>query len=283
MSFALKVRWLFDTKALVVSPPNKPFIYTSGLIGPYYVNTHYLCGGEETAADFLSFIDREAETEGFIDAMFARLETIYSNHEIFKLLTDAVTECIKEQFNTSDISHVSGGQRRDWFFAPLAAKQLGIPFLAIYNDKRILDQDGKAVNSLDGARVMNVADLLTVGSSYEKKWIPAVCSRGGTLAYSFNVVDRLQGGSKILENAGVEKTSSLFSIDKAFLAAALEEGCINEQQHKLVSDYLSNPFDSMRAFLQRSPEFMTEVFESGTEKEKSRAKLLLSDNLYNLD
>ena len=32
---------LFDTRAIRVCSPEEPFWYTSGLFGPYYVNTHF--------------------------------------------------------------------------------------------------------------------------------------------------------------------------------------------------------------------------------------------------
>jgi len=38
MSLA-NVSWLFETNALKIAPAEKPFWYTSGLIGPYYINT----------------------------------------------------------------------------------------------------------------------------------------------------------------------------------------------------------------------------------------------------
>ena len=53
------VSYLFETNALRICPDNKPFWYTSGKIGPYYINTHFLYGSEQNAVDLLSFIDSE--------------------------------------------------------------------------------------------------------------------------------------------------------------------------------------------------------------------------------
>ena len=41
------IKWLFETNAFRVCPENEPFWYTSGTIGPYYINTHFLYGSEE--------------------------------------------------------------------------------------------------------------------------------------------------------------------------------------------------------------------------------------------
>ncbi len=37
------IEGLFETDAIKVCPAGKPFWYTSGKIGPYYVNTHFRC------------------------------------------------------------------------------------------------------------------------------------------------------------------------------------------------------------------------------------------------
>ncbi|GAE87725.1 hypothetical protein JCM21531_1120 [Acetivibrio straminisolvens JCM 21531] len=55
------LKWLFETNAIRVCPQDKPFWYTSGTIGPYYINTHFLYGSEEKANKLLAFIDREKE------------------------------------------------------------------------------------------------------------------------------------------------------------------------------------------------------------------------------
>ena len=51
------VQWLFDTQALRISPPDSPFWYTSGKIGPFYINTHFLFDGEQSAGMLLEKID----------------------------------------------------------------------------------------------------------------------------------------------------------------------------------------------------------------------------------
>ena len=57
------VSYLFETNALRICPDNKPFWYTSGKIGPYYINTHFLYGSEQDAVDLLKFIDSEKENK----------------------------------------------------------------------------------------------------------------------------------------------------------------------------------------------------------------------------
>ena len=51
--------YLFKTNAFRVCEENKPFWYTSGKIGPYFVNGHFLYGNEKDANDLLNFINSE--------------------------------------------------------------------------------------------------------------------------------------------------------------------------------------------------------------------------------
>ena len=49
--------YLFKTNAIRFCEENKPFWYTSGKIGPYFINTHFVYGSEKEATSLLSFID----------------------------------------------------------------------------------------------------------------------------------------------------------------------------------------------------------------------------------
>ncbi len=48
---------LFKTNAIRVAPQDTPFWYTSGTLGPFYINTHFLIKDEQTASDFLKRIE----------------------------------------------------------------------------------------------------------------------------------------------------------------------------------------------------------------------------------
>ena len=51
------ISYLFETNAIRFCEENKPFWYTSGKIGPYFINTHFVYGNENDAVELLSFID----------------------------------------------------------------------------------------------------------------------------------------------------------------------------------------------------------------------------------
>lgn len=43
------ISWLFETDAVRVCPEGHPFWYTSGKLGPFYINTQFLYGSEAAA------------------------------------------------------------------------------------------------------------------------------------------------------------------------------------------------------------------------------------------
>ena len=51
------VSLLFKTHAFKVAPENKPFWYTSGKLGPYFINVDYLYGSQEDSQNLLKSID----------------------------------------------------------------------------------------------------------------------------------------------------------------------------------------------------------------------------------
>ena len=48
---------LFKTNAVRVAPEETPFWYTSGTLGPFYINTHFIIRDEATANDILKKIE----------------------------------------------------------------------------------------------------------------------------------------------------------------------------------------------------------------------------------
>ena len=55
------VSYLFQTHAFKICPDEQPFWYTSGKIGPYFINAQFLYGSEKDANEFLEFINQELE------------------------------------------------------------------------------------------------------------------------------------------------------------------------------------------------------------------------------
>ena len=172
------LNWIFETYAIRISSHQKPFWYTSGTIGPYYINTHFLYGSEKKAIDLLSFIDNEKENK--LACPKKLLDETYNNYEkdyIYKGVIDEMCSFIKNNIDVDDVDYISGGERRDWFFSLPVSKILKKPHVTIYKDlDTVITDEGNTeyLKNLNGGKVLHIADLITEASSYERAWIPAI-------------------------------------------------------------------------------------------------------------
>ncbi|MCL2354467.1 MAG: orotate phosphoribosyltransferase [Oscillospiraceae bacterium] len=279
------VNLLFKTNALRVSPEDNPFWYTSGKLGPYFVNTHFLYGGEEKANDLLSIID--AEKDNIFDCpkiVFDEAMKTYNSDEDFKKLIGIMMDYINTNIDLSEITYISGGERRDWFFSIPIANLLGISHITIYKDLKTVVSDSeftetKEVTDLDNAKVLHIADLITVASSYERAWVPAIKALNANMVSSVVVVDRLQGGEGILANLGVA-SHSLVNIDKDLFNKAEQQELITSKQKNMILDYIDEPDVAMKTFIQNHPDFLPSQLNSPNPKSAEKARLCIESKFY---
>ena len=279
--------YLFETKAVKFCEENKPFWYTSGKIGPYFINTHFVYGSEKDATELLSFIDEcLADKKTLPEKVFKKVLKQYEENEIYHNVIDAMKNYIEKNIDVSEIDYISGGERRDWFFSNILAYLLDKPHISIYKDLSSVISDSKfenseTVNNIDNKKVLHVADLVTVASSYIRAWIPAIKNIGGQMCWSCVVVDRMQGGKEKIEAQGV-KALSLVNVDNTLFETAYKNGIINENQLTMLKKFFENPDETMKQFLINHPEFLENSLKAD-EKTAKRAKLLVDGNLYGLN
>lgn len=280
------VSYLFETNALKICPDNKPFWYTSGKIGPYYINTHFLYGSEQDAVELLEFVDYEKQDkENLPKKVFEKTFEHYEQNEIYKNVINEMISFIKQNINVDEIDYISGGERRDWFFSNIVANKLEKPHITIYKDLSMVINDSKfeytiEKSNLKNAKVLHIADLITEASSYLRAWIPAIQSLGAQIVWSTVVVDRMQGGKEKLENENI-KSLSMINIDETLFEKALNMNIINQNQFEMLNNFYENPDETMKNFLIAHPEFLENALKSD-EKTSARAKLCIDNNLYNL-
>lgn len=280
------ISYLFKTNAFKVCEENKPFWYTSGKIGPYFVNTHFLYGSEESAVEFLKFIDVEKDDKlGIPKKILDKCLAQYNENTIYKEVIDEMVNFIKEHLNVDEIDYVSGGERRDWFFANIVSYLLGKPFITVFKDLSctISNKDFSETTdakSLDGKKVLHVADLVTAASSYVRAWIPAVQALGAEIVWSVVVVDRMQCGNERLKDLGID-AYSLVQIAPSMFNKALDLGIITDEQAKMLNKFHEDPDGTMKEFLIEHPEFLEESLHAD-EKTVVRARLCVEGNLYGL-
>ena len=272
------VSWLFETDAVRVCPEGQPFWYTSGKLGPFYINTQFLYGSEAAANSLLKTIEEACAGDkmAFYDKVWADISAQLDSCPIFAQLIDLLTEAAAKL----NADFISGGERRDFFFSMPVAKKLGLGHLSIFKDLSSVYTDANGVSmpsdqaNLAGKKSVHIADLITVASSYIRAWIPAVEALGAKIAYSLAVVDRDQGGTEILEKAGCPLTT-LITIKPELFEQAKALGRVTDAQAELVNSFIADPDKFMHDFLVAHPDFLANEIAKGG-KSAQRAELCIA-------
>ena len=279
--------YLFETKAVKFCEENKPFFCTSGMISPYFVNTHFLYGNEKEATEFLAYIDTLLEDRiNLPKKVFEKVLSQYESNNIFKYTIDAMVKAITDNVNVDEIDYISGGERRDWYFSNMIAYLLKKPHLTLFKDLEAFEStcdfsSTKKVTDIQGKTVLNASDLVTVASNYVRSWIPAVKNLNGKLLWTCYVVDRKEGGTEVLQKENI-KTISLVCVDNSLFEKAFDLGIINQGQLDMLKAFYKDHYTTMRNFLVNYPEFIEEALKSTNERTLKRVKILTENNLYNL-
>jgi orotate phosphoribosyltransferase len=285
---------LIDTQALQVAPGDEVFWYTSGTVGPYYINTHYLYGGQQPAQELLEFIDETKDDPHKLpQALYNRVTKMYDADPSYRVVIDALAGQIAEQIDGGDgasakFDWVSGGERRDWFFSVAVAARLDRPHLYLFKDLRLALWDrarskegAEPIEDLKGSSTLHVADLVTEASSYSRMWVPALRQRNGDMARALNVVDRAQGGIEVIEALGVS-ASALLRVDEGLFKILFDGGLIDSEQHQRLVAYFRDPHGAMRQFLIDHPEFVEGALRGSDPRAAERARLLVEGDLYDM-
>lgn len=273
---------LFETQAMRVADPQKPFWYTSGKLGPYFINTHFLYGNETAACKLLDEITALVENpRNLIKTISEEVWNFYQTNTSYREVMDEFVSMLKmnKSFDLCDI--VTGGERRDWFFSIIVARLTGKKHYFIFKDLSIYDESGNKTESLSGLKVAHIADLITEASSYDRAWIPAAEAAGAKMVFTASIVDRNQGGRKLLQSKNVEMFAPV-SIDQEFFNCAKNEGILSEAQYKMVCDFTEDPDAYGIAFLKAHPDYIQESINSADKSTKSKAQRCLDTNPYHL-
>ena len=276
---------LFATNAIRVAPENQPFWYTSGRLGPFFINTHFLLENEAAAGEVLKRIEKAIADSKLTapEEIFDMMLAYYSKGGTFKMVSDKLAE----EASKLNFDYISGGERRDYFFSMMPAYLLKKPHLTIYKDMTSVyseNIEGPAVDvndiDLKGKKALHIADLITEASSYERAWIPVIRGLGSDITDTVAVVDRHQNGREVLKGLGVE-LHALTGINEELFDEAKANGVINDAQKDMIMHFLENPADYMTAFLKANPGFIdAEIAKGG--KNKERAELAIEKGFTNV-
>ncbi len=271
---------LLETMAIKIADSNHPYWYTSGTIGPFFINTHYLYGSKDDAEELLNYIDSEKQTTNFFVNLENRVCSFYDKNKVFKTIVDEFYDGLKKtpEFIGADI--VSGGERRDWFFSPIIAKLSGKKHLYILKDNSLYSNEiNDAHKSIGGAKIAHIADLITQASSYQRAWIPSIVQAGAKIVFSAALVDRCQGGVVFLESNNI-KTYCSVKIDKILFDKLLDSELISKPQYEMILSFLKDPDGYGKSFLNTNPDFIKQSYNEISNQKK--VKIFFESNPYKL-
>ena len=144
---------------------NTFFPYTSGQIGPYFIQSVDMC----------------------------------KSGKAYKQAIKDMSKVIRRCIGLDSFDVISGGESRDWDFSNPVAINLRLPHAKLYKNKTPEGAD------MNGRRVVHVADLNNEGSSPRDLWIPVIRGNGGTINDIVFYVDRLEGGVEEVEKLGLNR------------------------------------------------------------------------------
>ncbi len=168
------------------------FPYTSGKIGPYYVNSEVVM---KNGSDYNQAI-----------------------MDMYNLVFHMIAERV---YGSSDVV-ISGGERRDWIFSLPTANRLEKSHLMIYKDGKIIGPEIKNRN------VIHIADINNEGSSPRDKWIPTIRNNGGKIKDIFFYVDRMEDGRQVTKELGLDSLSLVY-LNADSWSYLREKNIINEE------------------------------------------------------
>lgn len=242
-----------DGFAVRESKESDVFWYTSSTPGPFYMNTENIAGEQAapaTLAAITGLLRTDSSQEGKVSGIFQLINDLLYTDPLYNEAIEVLAEYYQAH-RISDPTAISGGERRDWFFSIPIAQKLGLPHLALFKSGEmfISDGEGKALHlSLEQCRVLHVADIINLASSYIDRWIPILAGYGVQLAETLSVAVRSEEGVNALAARGVHVTSPLI-VNRALFQEAYRLGLISAFACQEVELYYDSPKEWTRSYL----------------------------------
>lgn len=258
------------------------FWYTSGIPGPFYANTENIAG--ENEADIVlgkvnNILTTNQPKELRSKAIHETFSHVVENDKSYEASIDALLDYFLSHSSFMP-SIISGGERRDWFFSIPIAKKLKLPHIFLYKsgDYHTTDHEGNSIELvLQDQKVLHVADIINLASSYLKRWIPMLSNIGADFSHTLVVAVRSQEGIDNLIKNNVSVISPLV-VDRSLFIEAFNLGLINEFAINEISLFYESPKDWTRKFLS---EHNTQNTEQDTVK-RDRIEFFKNTDPYQL-
>lgn len=215
------------------------FPYTSGKIGPYFVQSGAIMANGN---DFAQACD-----------------------DMARMIVD-LNEGLTEQHR---MTVITGGETRDWIFSQAVAKQLRMPHTMIYKAEKMVGAD------LKGRYVAHVADLNNEGSSFKDYWKPKIQAAGGYLENAFFFIDRMEEGVNVLKSLNVGRLA-LVELDAAAWDYLQRNNVVSADEYRNLQKRTENPEVWAAEMLRSRAGLQTLVALLGNGDNREKAKKILN-------
>jgi hypothetical protein len=192
------------------SQNDQPFWYTSGLPGPYYLNTEFIIGENESDSILSKITESLNSTPNYKEAIKTirtLILTQYRNDKEYQKIISCLIDYYKYNHKLFP-EIISGGERRDWFFSIPFAAELDLPHIYLFKSKDLVftDNIGNFIDNqtLTNKEVLHISDIINKASSYTRTWIPTLKKSNISLKETLSVGVRDQEG---IDNLNIENVS----------------------------------------------------------------------------
>lgn len=264
-----------------------PFWYTSNHPGPYFINTQNIIGYPKVD-EILHNINIILESNYSLEIKSTKIWDLISHQlnedlDYLKLVNNLVD--FVEKNNVFHFDLMSGGERRDWFFSiPLAIK-LKMNYVFLFKDGSTIqfDSSGHLVeeNSM-GKKVLHVADIINLASSYEKRWIPTLCKNNISINNTLTIAVRNKEGIKTLSKHNISVISPLY-IDIELFKKSFELGLISEFAFEDIKFYYDSPYNWTKELICKIGDKIIYKLKDLNDIQISRIKNFIEQDQYHLE
>lgn len=244
---------LYETEAVQIwnRTTGPVFWYAAGVPGPFYVNTEKVIG-TELAATLLSTINDTIASSNDPATRVTKLNlailSAYRDNAAYQQVIAAMAEKARANFDLTENTLISGGERRDWLFSIPLAHHLGMRHLFLFKNGTSFCE--KPLTAEDKA--IHVADLINNAASYFDLWLPILKKVGLPMAGTVCVNSRGDNGVKKLTGSGY-RVVAVNGVDLAFFADWRDQGLISAETYQELATYFKSPEEWGQTYLTNDP------------------------------
>jgi orotate phosphoribosyltransferase len=167
-----------------------------------------------------------------ISPYYVDLRIVPSFPDAFRDICNFYAEIITQQIGAKNIKRIAGVPVAGIPFASQVAYNLKKPFLYVPKDIRLHGRERRVEGILvSGDKVLLIDDLITTGLSL-KKAADAVRAEGGVVTDAVAFLDREEGGTELLNKAGIQ-LHPLLKISE-IAKTMFEMGTLDEESLKTI-------------------------------------------------